>query len=89
MKKQMTDTTAAISNDEIITTSKIDASIEDVTNIAEDQFNAQQNITSKPSGPVKNFLPSCATITTVLTNNTWTRTVDFGAEGCTLTTEIL
>lgn len=77
-------TTAAISNDEIKTNSKIDASIEDVTNIAEDQFDAQQNIASKPSGTVKNFLPSCATITTVLTNNTWTRTVDFGTEGCTL-----
>jgi hypothetical protein len=77
-------TTTAISNNEIITTSKIDASIEDVTNIAEDQFNAQQNTTAKPGGPVKNFLPSCATITTVLTNNTWTKTVDFGVEGCTL-----
>ncbi|MBF4494599.1 hypothetical protein IR010_18815 [Flavobacterium sp. MR2016-29] len=75
---------AKISNDEIITNSTIDASIDDVTNIAEDQFNAQQNIAAKPSGPVKNFLPSCATITTVLTNNTWTRTVDFGVEGCTL-----
>ncbi|WP_316634290.1 hypothetical protein [uncultured Flavobacterium sp.] len=77
-------TTAAISNNEIITTSKIDASIEDVTNIAEDQFNAQQNITAKPSGPVKSFLPSCATITTILTNNTWTKTIDFGVDGCTL-----
>ena len=77
-------TTTAISNDEIIKNAKIDASIEDVTNIAEDQFGAQQNGTNKPSGTVKNFLPSCATITTVLTNNTWTRTVDFGAEGCTL-----
>jgi len=77
-------TTTAISNNEIITTSKIDASIEDVTNIAEDQFNTQQNSTAKPGGPVKNFLPSCATITTVLTNNTWTKTVDFGVEGCTL-----
>jgi hypothetical protein len=77
-------TTAAITTDQIKTTSKIDASIEDVTNIAEDQFTAQQNTTSKPSGTVKNFLPSCATITTVLTGNTWTRTVDFGAEGCTL-----
>jgi hypothetical protein len=75
---------AAITKDEIVTNSKIDASIDDVTNIAEDQFSAQQNVTSKPSGPVKNFLPSCATITTVLTNNTWTRTVDFGVEGCTL-----
>ena len=77
-------TNAKISNDEIVTNSKIDASIEDVTNIAEDQFDAQQNSTNKPSGTIKNFLPSCATITTVLTNNTWTRTVDFGVEGCTL-----
>ncbi|MDR7371803.1 hypothetical protein [Flavobacterium aquidurense] len=77
-------TTTAISKDEIITNSQIDASIDDVTNIAEDQFAAQQNVTGKPSGPVKNFLPSCATITTVLANNTWTRTVDFGVEGCTL-----
>ncbi|MEN2401593.1 hypothetical protein GKZ90_0017515 [Flavobacterium sp. MC2016-06] len=76
--------TAAISKEEIINSSKIDASIEDVTNIAEDQFNAQQNTDKKPSGIVKNFLPSCAVITTVLTNNTWTRTVDFGVEGCTL-----
>lgn len=77
-------TATAISNDEIITNSKIDASIEDVTNIAEDQFTAQQNINNKAEGPIKNFLPSCATITTVLTNNTWTKTIDFGVEGCTL-----
>lgn len=74
----------AITNTEIVTNSKIDASIQDVTAIAEDQFNAQQNLTAKPSGPVKNFLPSCATITTALTNNTWTITIDFGVEGCTL-----
>ena len=77
-------TSAAITKDEIITNAKIDASIDDVTNIAEDQFSAQQNSTNKPSGPIKSFLPSCATITTVLTNNTWTKTVDFGVEGCTL-----
>lgn len=75
---------AAITNEEIITNSKIDASVEDVTNIAEDQFSSQLNINAKPGGPIKNFLPSCAIITTVLTNNTWTKTVDFGAEGCTL-----
>lgn len=78
------ETAKTISNDEIITNSKIDASIEDVTNIAEDQFTAQQNSTNKPGGTIKNFLPSCAVITTVLTNNTWTTTVDFGVEGCTL-----
>ncbi|WP_289665118.1 hypothetical protein [Flavobacterium panacagri] len=73
-----------ITNDEIIANSKIDATVEDVTNIAEDQFTSQLNINAKYSGPKKNFLPSCATITTVLTNNTWTKTVDFGVEGCTL-----
>ncbi len=78
------ETAKTISNDEIITNSKIDASIEDVTNIAEDQFTAQQNSTNKPGGTIKNFLPSCAVITTILTNNTWTTTVDFGVEGCTL-----
>lgn len=77
-------TAKTISNEEIITNSKIDASIEDVTNIAENQFTAQQNINNKPDGTIKNFLPSCATITTVLTNNTWTSTIDFGSEGCTL-----
>lgn len=82
--KTNNETAKTISNDEIITNSKIDASIEDVTNIAEDQFTAQQNSTNKPSGTIKNFLPSCAVITTVLTNNTWTTTVDFGVEGCTL-----
>ena len=75
--------TAKITNEEIITNSKIDASVEDVTNIAEDQFSAQLNMNAK-GGPIKSFLPSCATITTVLTNNTWTKTVDFGVEGCTL-----
>nr|WP_199000041.1 hypothetical protein [Flavobacterium sp. ASV13] len=75
---------ASISNDEIITNAKIDASIEDVTDIAEDQFNVQQNSTGKPAGPVKSFLPTCAIITTTLTNNTWTKTIDFGTEGCTL-----
>ncbi|MFD2941429.1 hypothetical protein [Flavobacterium notoginsengisoli] len=74
----------AITNEEIITNSKIDATVDDVTNIAEDQFTSQLNINSKYGGPKKNFLPSCATITTVLTNNTWTKTVDFGVEGCTL-----
>ena len=73
-----------ITNDEIIANSKIDASIEDVTNIAEDQFNSQVNINSKPSGNIKHFLPECAVITTVLTNNTFTKTVDFGVDGCTL-----
>ncbi|WP_427872263.1 hypothetical protein [Flavobacterium sp. MMS24-S5] len=75
---------AAITNEEIVTNAKIDASVEDVTDIAEDQFSSQLNVNAKPNEPIKKYLPSCATITTVLTNNTWTKTVDFGVEGCTL-----
>jgi len=77
-------TSKVITNDEIIANAKIDASIDDVTNIAEDQFSSQLNINNKPSGNIKNFLPGCAVITTVLTNNTFTKTVDFGVDGCTL-----
>ncbi|PBJ11820.1 hypothetical protein [Flavobacterium sp. ACN6] len=77
-------TETAITNEEILKNSQIDATVDDVTNIAEDQFSSQLNIAAKASGPIKNFLPSCATVTTVLTNNTWTKTVDFGVEGCTL-----
>ena len=29
-------------------------------------------------------MPECAVITTVLTNNTFTKTIDFGVDGCTL-----
>jgi len=30
------------------------------------------------------MLPLCATVTSVLTNDTWTRTIDFGTQGCAL-----
>lgn len=73
-----------ISNDEIVTNSKIDASIDDVSNIAEDQFITQQNSSKKATGTIKSFLPECAIITTVLKDNTWTKTIDFGSTGCTL-----
>ncbi|WP_242661128.1 hypothetical protein [Flavobacterium johnsoniae] len=45
-------TSKVITNDEIIANAKIDASIEDVTNIAEDQFSSQLNINNKPSGNI-------------------------------------
>ena len=74
----------AVTADDVALTAKIDASIEDVDAIAEDQFSAQQSISGKTDVARKSILPICATITTVLTNNTWTKTVDFGTEGCAL-----
>ncbi|WP_026712343.1 hypothetical protein [Flavobacterium daejeonense] len=81
------DTTAdstAVSSNDVALTAKIDSSLEDIDAITEDQFSAQQSLTTRIDGYRKSILPSCATITTVLTDNVWTRTIDFGAEGCTL-----
>lgn len=73
-----------IVTDDVIANSEIDASLDDVTGIAEDQFSVQQSLTTKTSSPVKSMLPLCATITTVLTNDTFTKTIDFGTAGCAL-----
>jgi len=77
------DSTAVNTND-VALTAKIDSSLEDIDAITEDQFSAQLSLTGRIDGDRKSILPSCATITTVLTNNVWTRTIDFGTEGCTL-----
>ncbi len=79
----LSDTTSVSSND-IILTAEVDATLDDITTIAEDQFSEQISITGKSSVLRKSILPDCATITTVLTNSTWTRTIDFGTDGCTL-----
>jgi hypothetical protein len=63
---------------------KIDASIEDVSNIAEDQFSMKQSGTAKSSETVKSFLPACAVTTWTYVDGTFTGTIDFGTEGCTL-----
>lgn len=78
------DNTTAVSADDVALTAKIDTSLEDIDAITEDQFNAQQSISGKIDSYRKSILPSCVTISTVLTNNVWTRTIDFGTEGCTL-----
>jgi hypothetical protein len=77
-------TSAAISTDIVVTNSDIDASIDDVSIIAEDQFDMQKSMTAKTSIGRVSILPPCAIITTVLTNDTWTRTIDFGSQGCAL-----
>lgn len=79
-----TDNTTVVSSDDVALTAKIDTSLEDIDAITEDQFNAQQSISGKIDSYRKSILPSCAIINTVLTNNVWTRTIDFGTEGCTL-----
>lgn len=73
-----------ITTDDVVANSEIDATVDDISIIAEDQYSVQQSATSRTSTPVKSILPVCATITTVLTNDTFTKTIDFGVDGCTL-----
>jgi outer membrane murein-binding lipoprotein Lpp len=77
-------TSTAISTDVAVTNSDIDASIDDVSIIAEDQFDMQKSMAAKTSIGMVSMLPPCATVTTVLTIDTWTRTIDFGTQGCAL-----
>lgn len=72
------------STDQVAVDSKIDASIEDVSNIVEDQFSMKQGSTGKSSESFKSFLPSCAIATWTYVDGTFTGTIDFGTEGCTL-----
>jgi len=82
--KDTSPTSSTIKTEDIAINSEIDTSIDDISVIAEDQYSLQQNTTAKIDGTERNFLPSCATITVVLTNETYTKTIDFGTEGCTL-----
>ncbi|HEU4791873.1 MAG TPA: hypothetical protein VFS71_19470 [Flavobacterium sp.] len=79
------DETNLSTNNQIAVDSKIDASIEDVSNIAEDQFSVKQSNTARSSETMHPFLPSCAIVTWTYANGTFTGTIDFGTEGCALT----
>jgi hypothetical protein len=68
---------ATLTTDEIAADSNIDITIDDVSIIVDDQYAMQQSPTGKTAADIKSVLPPCATITTVLTNETWIRTIDF------------
>jgi hypothetical protein len=71
-------------SDQVVIDSKIDASIDDVSNIVEDQFSIKQNMTSKSTETMKSILPACAKVTWTLVDGNFTGTIDFGTEGCPL-----
>lgn len=70
---------SSLTSEEATTNAKMDAATDDVSKIIDDQYHVQEN--SKMAVPAS-ILPSCATVTTVVTGNTWTRTIDFGTTGC-------
>jgi hypothetical protein len=75
---------STISADEAIVNTDFDASVDDVASLAEDQFDVQKSISYKTSEPFKSIVPLCATVTPAVTNDIYTRTVDFGTKGCAL-----
>jgi len=77
-------TSNSITADETVVNSEIDATVDDLSIIAEDQFDMQKSSATKTSTGMKSMLPPCATVTAVLTNETWTRTIDFGTQGCAM-----
>jgi len=83
-KVDVSATSQSITTDDAIANSEIDATVDDVSIIAEDQFDMQKSLVVKTSMGMKSILPACAIITTVLTNDTFTKTIDFGTQGCAL-----
>lgn len=72
------------SADQVAVDSKIDASIEDVSNIAEDQFSMKQSSTTSKTETFRSFLPACAVTSWTYIDGIFTGSIDFGTEGCTL-----
>jgi hypothetical protein len=79
-----TQETTASSKDQVAVDTKIDASIDDVSNIVEDQFTMKQNMTAKSTETFNSMLPTCAIVTWTFIDGTFTGTIDFGTEGCAL-----
>nr|WP_294936103.1 hypothetical protein [uncultured Flavobacterium sp.] len=67
-----------LTSEDVSVNVKMDAISNDISEIAEDQLDQQS--TARMNHP--SILPECATVTTVVSGNTWTRTIDFGTTGC-------
>jgi hypothetical protein len=75
-----------ITKDQVTIESKIDASIEDINDIIDNEFIFRSNINGKLN-TVQTFLPDCVVVTSQLDGNMWTTTVDFGTNGCSLSND--
>ncbi|ESU23293.1 hypothetical protein FEDK69T_14490 [Flavobacterium enshiense DK69] len=73
-------TTGQFTTEEFNANAKMDDISNDISEIAEDQLNAQNTARAES---YQSILPNCATVTTTVEGNTWTRIIDFGTTGCT------
>ncbi|NAY92433.1 hypothetical protein GTQ34_10925 [Muricauda sp. JGD-17] len=82
-------TSDSLSNSEVISATELKFSdetemiSEEVTAIAEDVYAAEEISLTSKNDYTPDFLPECVTITTVVTDTTREKTIDFG-EGCEL-----
>jgi len=81
--KDSSNSDSKLTSDDVQVNSKMDQASNDVSEIVEDQY-LQQNPSAAGKTPPLSILPPCATVTTVLTATSWTRTIDFGTTGCTM-----
>lgn len=63
---------------------ELDNITDDISAITENQIDIQSKELQTTNDTPQSFLPPCVTITVVIAENTWTRTIDFGTEGCTM-----
>ncbi len=71
-------------SEEAVVEARIDDVTDDISKIVDDQYYVQENSAKGKTAAAETFLPACVTISTVVTSGTWTRTVDFGTQGCTM-----
>lgn len=81
-KEENTVPAAPVNSEEVAANAQMDNISDDVLQIAESQSN--QEPAGRSTAEAQNFLTECATVTTVQSGSTWTRTIDFGTTNCAL-----
>jgi outer membrane murein-binding lipoprotein Lpp len=73
-----------ISSPDAITNTKLDQISNDVEDVVESQYFAQNPSATGKLSDIAALLPACATTSVEIIGTTWTRTVDFGTIGCAM-----
>lgn len=74
-------TSQPLSSADMIAEARIDAAIDDISILVENQYLTQEAEAKRQAAPAS-LLPPCAVVTVDRTFTSWTRTVDFGVTGC-------
>lgn len=88
-KNESTDTVDDLTNNEVLSVAELHSSdeveliSEEITTLAEDVYTVDEISFSSKSTFTSDYLPDCVTITTVVTDTTKEKTIDFG-DGCEL-----